>query len=394
MTLNRFLYSKIGAFILILPFIKPASELTGSFDLLFDLLKVFAVITILIGYISIVGDTAKTITLLIIGMQFVFIISTIINQGDLKTVTVDAVSNIGICMYMDILCRKGIGLAARNFAFPCVIMAIIAVTTMFLYYPTGMYSVGDVSSVNFFWGFDNASAFRVLPSMFFACIYALERNKKHIYFWSFLFCVYCSVAFIYIRSLTAGALLMLVTLAFGFLALRKKGIDIINTRNMLLLAILISLFLLINKDNISILMDYGIKNDKYGSLLLRFSIWRRTLAEWRTSPIFGMGVEYPEITYNKILLDHPHNLFLDILYHGGIVAISGLVLYLAKMITNKQLYSKINTFTAVALFSIILLSQMDYYNAQYLFYPMLLLCFYISEKRKDAVNYTILQHNA
>ena len=393
MTLNRFLYSKTGAFILILPFIKPASELTGNFDLLFDLLKVFAVIVILTGYINIVKNSLKTITMLIIGIQLVFIISTIINHGDIKTVIVDAVSNIGICMYMDILCRKGTGFAARNFAFPCVILALIAVTTMYLYYPAGMYTVDGVSSVNFFWGFDNASAFRVLPSMFFVCTYALERNNKYIYFLTFLFCAYCSVAFIYIRSLTAGAVLILVTLSFGVLALRRKGIDIINTRNMLILAIIISLFLLINKDNISMLMNYGMKNDKTGSLLLRFSIWRRTLAEWRTSPIFGMGVEYPEITYNKLLLDHPHNLFLDILYHGGIVAISGMVLYLVKMIANKQLYTKINTFMAVALFSIILLSQMDYYNAQYLFYPMLLLCFFIGEKKRSTVNYAVFKYN-
>lgn len=383
MKINRILYSRIGAVLLILPFIKPASEITGRLDILFDLLKIIAIAIIAIGYFSSVKSKMKA-NMIIVFIQCVFIISTVFHQGDIKTAVVDAGSNISICWYMELLLNKGCKIAARNFAIPCVILAVIAATSIYYFYPTGMYMVGvGGSRANYFWGFDNSSAFRFLPTMFFLSIYSFERNEKKTYWFTLLFLIYCTGAFLYVRSLTAGAFFSLFTLAYVFLLLRKRGLRHINIRSLLLVIVIISVVLIIYKDDITGLMDFAIKNDKFGSMKLRFNIWRNTIKQWLLSPVLGWGVENPNVTYSKLLLDHPHNLFLDVLYHGGLVAFGGLVYLLYMLFESRQWRTRINMMTAIGLVSIIAIAQMDYYNSQYLIYPMLIFSLYADSRSEN-----------
>lgn len=376
MKINKLLFSKIGAFFIILPFIKPASEITGRFDILFDLLKLMAIGLIVIEYFVLLRTKwIFHMSFLVVCMQLTFVVSTLIHHGDIKTAIVDAVSNIGICWYMEILLAKDYRIAIRNFAISCSIVAFIVATSMYLFYPHGMY-LASGSWDNYMWGFDNTSAFRFLPTMYFCSLYAIDRNKKSLYYLTSFFLLYCTAAFIYVRSLTAGLFFLLFSAVFIYSVFLKKGIKLLNVRNAIIFAITVGLIILIRKNDLTVIMNFAKRSNKFGSISLRFNIWRRAIGEWKNNPILGLGVEFPEKTYLKLLLDHPHNIFLDVLYHGGIVALWFLAGILLRLFMSKQFYTKVNMITAAAVLSILAIAQMDYYNSQYLLYPLLILAWH------------------
>ena len=384
MSLRKVLTSKVTAFFIILPFIKPASELTGRFDILFDIWKVFSIFLILIEYIKFTQKRER-ITTAIFLLQIVFLVSTILHLGDIKTALVDAGSNIALCCYMEYLIKKeGLKCAARNFALPCVVFAIVTALTMYIFFPGGMYTV-EGAKENYLWGFDNSSAFRFVPAMYFMSLYSVKKNVKKVHVFSFLFLAFCTSAFIYVRSLTAGFLMIVFTFSFLVFVINDGKLKIINTRNIVLLVLVLSIILIVYKNDLSRLMEFAAKNDKFGSLSLRFNVWRRSIEQWKQNPILGLGIEYTTETLDKLILDHPHNVFLDVLYHGGIVAFGCLLYVLEKLMAVKQRKNKINIITAFALLSILVIAQMDFYNAQYLFYPMLLLSYYATKEKEASI---------
>lgn len=383
MSLRKILNSILGSIFIIIPFVKPASEITGSYDIIFDIWKIISIILIAMGNIEYMKHTNSWMkfSFSIYGIQIIYLVSTLLNMGDIKTAFVDTISNISLCSYLEYLIRnEDIKTACRNFAIPCVVLAAITTLTMFIYYPYGMYAVGWIRD-NYFWGFDNTSAFRFIPTMYFLSIYTVENDNKKLNLFSFaLFCFYTS-AFIYVGSLTAGIMMLLFTAIYLLIVVLNGKIQLINTRNVVIVVVVLSAIIIVCKNDLSQLMKFGARYDKFGSLSLRFTVWRETIEEFKQHLIMGHGVEYTEIITNKLYLDHPHNLFLDVLYRGGILAFSCLTYILIKLVTAKQTATKTNKITAISLLSLLIISQMDFYNAQYLFYPMFLLGYYALKKK-------------
>ena len=182
-SLNKFLTSKIGAFFIILPFVKPAAELTGDFDVIFDVWKLVAAVLILIGC-SWTLHKANRILYWIIGLQLVLLVATIINHADFKAAIVQVLSIISISIYFDYFMRLDAKKAVSTIMLPLVFMSILTALTMFVFYPNGMYVVGDEESgraehQNYLWGFDNSSIFNFIPGIFLLGINALLKNRNY-----------------------------------------------------------------------------------------------------------------------------------------------------------------------------------------------------------------------
>ena len=382
MSLRKVLASRWGAVFIIIPFVKPASEITGAFDMIFDIWKIISVLLIAMGSYKKRTTTWSKFFFSIFGIQVIYFVSTLLNSGDIKTAFVDAASNISICLYLEYLVRKkDIKTAIRNFTIPCVALASITALTMFIYYPHGMYSVGGIKD-NYFWGFDNTSAFRFIPTMYFLSIYSVASNGNKIKSRSLLFFTFCTSAFIYVGSLTAGIMMSIFTVMYLLLAVADRKMKLINTRNVVIVVLILSAIIIVYKSDLSQIMNFAAKNDKFGSISLRFTIWRKTIEQWAQRPFLGFGVEYTQVIKKRLILDHPHNLFLDVLYRGGLFAFVFLIYALWKLVTAKQTtITKSNKITAIALLSLLIVAQMDFYNAQYLFYPTLLLGYYSIKKQ-------------
>lgn len=379
-SLNKFLTSKVGAFFIILPFVKPAAELTGDFDVIFDLWKLFAALLIFVGCVKTLHK-ASHILYWIIGLQVIMLLSTVINVADFKAAIVQVISVICICMYFDYFMRVDSYKAISSIMLPLVFMSILTAISMFVFYPDGMYLVGDESTgdvirQNFLWGFDNSSIFNFIPGMFLLGLHSFLVNKKPTYIKSLIVFLFISLAFLYVFSVSAFLGCFAILFAFVFLYLKKNSIKVFTTRNLIILVIVLSLILLIGNDKLTILIYFSKLTDKFNSLKYRFIIWDSVIYWWKQSPILGYGIEDKMLLTGKINLDHPHNYFMDVLYRAGLLGITTISVVFINLMKGKWKDSHLNAFSAVVIFVLLLIAQFDFYNDHYLFYPILIVAMY------------------
>ena len=373
-SLNKFLTSRIGAFFIILPFVKPASELTGDFDVIFDIWKLVASALILLGCVWTLHK-ANRIVYWIMGLQLVMLLSTIINKADFKAAIVQVLSVISISIYFDYFMRLDYKKAVKSLMLPLIVMSILTALTMFIYYPNGMYTVG-IEHQNFLWGFDNSSIFNFIPAIYLLGMYSLLQNRKKEYRRAIVVFLFITLAFLYVFSMTAFLGCFIILFVYFLVIFSKKRMKLITTRNLVVFITVLSVVFLIAKGNISFLMDFSKATDKFFSILARFQIWDRVIESWQKSPIFGYGIEDKFVIADKLQLDHPHNYFMDVLYRGGLVGIAVVVGIFVKLIKGKWADSHLNAFSAVVLFVLLLIAQFDFYNDHYLFYPIMIIAVY------------------
>lgn len=379
-SLNKFLTSKIGAFFIILPFVKPAPELTGDFDVVFDIWKLVAAALIIIGCTWTLHK-ANRIVYWIIGLQLLFLLATIINQADFKAAIVQVLSIISISIYFDYFMRMDAKKAVSTLMLPLVFMSLLTALTMFVFYPNGMYTVGDESSgpvehQNFLWGFDNSSIFNFIPGMYLMGLFSLFTENKKTKKKVLLALLFIALAFLYVFSITAFLGCFTILFALVFLNIYKRKIKVFTTFNLTVLVIVISFILIVANENLQILMNFSKLTDKFNSIRTRFVIWYYVIDWWKKSPVFGYGIEDKMLLIKKIKLDHPHNYFMDVLYRGGLIGIGVITGIFIKLIKGKWSDSHINAFSAVVLFVLLLTAQFDFYNDHYLFYPIMIVVMY------------------
>lgn len=379
-SLNKFLTSKLGAFFIILPFVKPAAEITGDFDVIFDVWKLVASALILIGCVWTLNK-ANRIVYWIMGLQLLFLLATIINQADFKAAIVQVLSIISISIYFDYFMRMDAKKAVSTLMLPLVFMSLLTALTMFVFYPNGMYTVGDESSgpvehQNFLWGFDNSSIFNFIPGMYLMGLFSLFTENKKTKKKVLLALLFIALAFLYVFSITAFLGCFTILFALVFLNIYKRKIKVFTTFNLTVLVIVISFILIVANENLQILMNFSKLTDKFNSIRTRFVIWYYVIDWWKKSPVFGYGIEDKMLLIKKIKLDHPHNYFMDVLYRGGLIGIGVITGIFIKLIKGKWSDSHINAFSAVVLFVLLLTAQFDFYNDHYLFYPIMIVVMY------------------
>ncbi|AMC94009.1 hypothetical protein AOC36_08420 [Erysipelothrix larvae] len=361
-----------------LTFLQPATELLGEFDIVFDLMKVACLLLILPCYIF--YNKKSVVSYVIIFMQFVFLTSTILNQGRVWWSLVQFASIVLLVMLFDV------GLKYNHFLkriFPISLsMLLLCVLSMFVFFPEGMYVVdysqtpsvaGSIVTDNYLWGFDNSSIFRVIPVLMLVGVYLYRQNKE----WHFISLVFITAsAFGYVRSF--AAFFSLVFLFFA-LILYKKFPNLIRKyftfRNSFLLVLAIFIFLSFGRSNF-IMYYIAEQLDKVGSMFYRFTVWQLSIDYVLTNnPILGVGFANQSIDIARTLMDHPHNIFIDVLYRGGLIA-SASYMYIL-WLTHKYTTNKTNTDTILAtifFFTFLLASQFDYYNNEYLHFSFYI-CF-------------------
>ena len=107
----------------------------------------------------------------------------------------------------------------------------------------------------------------------------------------------------------------------------------------------------------------------------RTFIWERAYAEIAKSPLIGYGCEPMDLSIEKIILNHAHNMFLEIMYRGGIIA---LILFIIAfiLISNKADRIKNNVlskFLILMVFIFIICSSVEF--AFYRYHYLIILVF-------------------
>lgn len=380
---------------LLIPFVKPATELTGIFDNIFDILKILDCFIIGFSYLYLLKKPSKVLVF-ISALEATFVLSTIINDGRIWWGIVQAISVIALSALMDMTLRLNKKECLKGFCIAMGLMAFATVCTMFIFYPNGMYTAvfeHDVKGLwhipetsNYLWGFDNSSIFKFIPVLIIFMLNTDLNNKKSRII-TFVLILITTLAFLYVRSITAALVCLLILLYYLILFRRGKTLRIINYRNCIILVSIIFVLLVGVNKNLSILQYIANKTDKVVSLNYRFKIWDNTIEDFKKNWVIGSGFEERLVTAEKLGIDHPHNIFLDIIYKGGTIAGIIFVLLLItigrKMMKNKgSLEANVVT---IGLLAFLCVAQMDYYNEQYLFFLLYILAYNIDLFNKNKV---------
>lgn len=385
MSLSSFIKSKLGAFLIILPYIKPASEITGAFNSFFNLWKVISAGFIFCCCCKRKEKKNNLPIFYLILIQAIYFISTIINQADIKSAVVQLMSNVSLVVYLVWLYNENEYLAVRNFTYPTIFMAVLTSLSMFIYYPNGMYQiVGDTytEKSNYLWGFDNTSGLLFISSMFFLVIYAMYVNKKRTYkITLFALAIFCA-AFLYVGAKTTYVMMIFIIVIYIGVIYGKKQFKWLNSKVIILC--IIAMFLLLIKLNSGFehIWNYLKQVGKYYSIKARLIFFDTEFYYIAKSPLWGCGIEDKLFSSEKLLIDHPHNYFMDLLYHGGLLAVSSMGMFFFKLTRNKKNKDRISVMANCFLAAILITVMMDFYNEMYLFYPQMALTFLLLRNRK------------
>ena len=188
--------------------------------------------------------------------------------------------------------------------------------------PEGLYF--DVSEINgkagyaaYFLGHRNNSIELYIPMVCLAGVESyLQRGRLN---WrTMVLCVAALTSNVITWSANALLCMLLISLCFLLIYL-GRGVSVRAT-TYALASLLASVGLI--QFHIIDAFEWLITDVLHKSMTMsgRTLIWERSVAQIRTSPIYGLGIESPATKFLKIgMLNSCHNYFLDILYYGGFV---------------------------------------------------------------------------
>ncbi len=390
MKLSRFISSKLGAFLIIIPFIKPASEITGKLNGFFNVWKIIAILLILCCcQQNKKMFSKKNPILMLLLVQIIYVLSTCINVGDIKSAVGQALSNIFICLYLIYLYSKNEFVAIRNFMYPTTFMAIITAITMFLYYPNGIYQVvGETytETSNYLWGFDNTSGILFISTIFFLFVYSLYINTRHTYFLTIIIVSFFAAAFLLVDSKTSMFTILFMLLTYSLIIyLRIKG-RILNPKMIFAAILVLFISTLAFNQYFTAGWEYLRKIGKYYSIKARFIFFANEFEYFFKSPLWGYGIEDKLVVIYKLGIDHPHNYFMDLLYRGGVLAVALTFGFFCKLVKGSRYKDVVSKVVALCLGCVLIATMFDFYNEKYLFYPHLTLTYLLLTDRKYVLN--------
>ena len=346
---------------LIFPFFEP--QLFKEFREIDNIFSVYKIIAFCIGvYLCIKSRKISKILILIYFYQMTFFISTIYNTGDLKKLLGPMVSVLAMSTITEVGLKKlGINyIKLLNYLlFSFLIINLITV----LIYPSGITQNFNLTPV-YFLGIDNRFVFMMLPSITISILYSILKYNKIIYS-TWLVLIITIFTLVYVWSV--GALLGIITMIFYlFIAsFASKITKLLNYSSMILSVIIGNILIIFVKiqEYFEKFIVEVLKKDI--TLSGRTILWEKTIRLLENKLIVGRGILSNEFLINYYKGNsHPHNLILNILLQGGIIAliIYMCILFLLGKKIKKIKNGKIRGLFSIIIFVILFLSIVDTFD--------------------------------
>ena len=377
-------------------------------DKVYDVLQILAGLCIGICYLAEIVRKRRInpIVALVAVYYGILILSTLLNQGDMKGILLRSANFVIICMMLDLIAVYNPKGLISSLLIVLEAMVYLNLVTI-LIFPEGLYA-SDYFSAYWFLGYKNQMINVMLPAACFGMIrYHMETEGKLEKNWkawirAFILILTTVLSAVLVHS---GASILITGAMLIFLLFQGCFVDkLFNFRNYLILNIL--LFFVIVIFRIQNLFAFLIEDILHKNLTLtgRTVIWDRTLELIGEKPILGHGVPFYEdrkLQYaietkwiNKAAGLHAHDRFLETLYRGGIVL---LIHYLAILLTTNHYlmkFRKLKGAKIIAFTLFVYLTGMitEFYDFSPMFFGLMTLSCYCdrfeSAGMKDAENGT------
>lgn len=377
-------------------------------DKVYDVLQILAGLCIGICYLAEIVRKRRInpIVALVAVYYGILILSTLLNQGDMKGILLRSANFVIICMMLDLIAVYNPKGLISSLLIVLEAMVYLNLVTI-LIFPEGLYA-SDYFSAYWFLGYKNQMINVMLPAACFGMIrYHMETEGKLEKNWkawirAFILILTTVLSAVLVHS---GASILITGAMLIFFLFQGCFVDkLFNFRNYLILNIL--LFFVIVIFRIQNLFAFLIEDILHKNLTLtgRTVIWDRTLELIGEKPILGHGVPFYEdrkLQYaietkwiNKAAGLHAHDRFLETLYRGGIVL---LIHYLAILLTTNHYlmkFRKLKGAKIIAFTLFVYLTGMitEFYDFSPMFFGLMTLSCYCdrfeSAGMKDAENGT------
>lgn len=293
--------------------------------------------------------------------------STIINSnnGNNTDIAGGILTFATVCSFV-LICDINLATRPKKFMYTFMlvgtIMCSLNAITMFIYgYKGGMnpeiIQYGRRLTRNYFLlSEDNASFFWTWPVMLVTWFYYyLYNNSTKMRIWAITYTVLVCAGYIYMWSVMAmlGCLIVPIAIILFDRSIKKQVHRKNNhkkRKQLLHASFTFSCYwvtgfafniLLATQRIISLFAEFiTIYLKKDLTLSGRTQIWEKSFYHIQKSPIIGYGYEDFEYTLSKISINHTHNMYIETLYVGGIIALIFLILLFISLSLKAHKISK------------------------------------------------------
>ncbi len=355
--------------------IKPGifSEYTNFIKIgnIIDIFKIIIVCYVISMFFINKLELNKTYTLLI--YYLILFIPTILYNGDIINLLINSINLLTwiILFNYNIKYNKNNFLDALEIIF--YILIVINSITIFLY-PGGMYKNSSGFLANYFLGYDNNFILFILPSI---SISYLNSYRKYNKLSKRTIILYIISLLSLIKSWTVTSLIVFIlfTIIYILFLLKDKYSKLI--KNILFcILLIIGFIILIKYTNIYEYITVNILK-KDTTLSSRTIIWKIYIEYINKQPILGYGVEYINELILKTRYFHAHNLYLNLLYQGGIIELINFI-YIIVLFYPKN-SDKYSNFMKSIIISFLIGFIFKADTIIYMFFITLLLCYYLKD---------------
>lgn len=333
-----FVYPSIMLFYfgLLLPYLEPQIFKTAgyeAYDRLYAVMKLISALVVIVLYLYIKKLHFSKYVLTMTAMQLWIFASTIINNGSLTRFAGPAIISVVILMLGELIAKQNwlkFLVLLRNFLMILLIINFLSQLINFF--------VFGKANLTTFLGIDNRWIYFYLPLVFISLIVSqLKYNKMDLL--SIIIIVVSIISLFLAKSI--GAILAMSTFIVMYGLYRYFSFCAVTY---FVFYCIFDYFLV--KGYILQSFSFFIQDlmSKDVTLSGRTYLWKTVVEVLESNPLWGMGVQssiydcnyFFEQSGNVIgcFVNHPHNYFLNIAYHGGIPALI-LFIYLYFCIVKK-----------------------------------------------------------
>ena len=382
---NKKIINRIIDIAILLPFayFPKYNILHTKLELVFEAYSIFVFMIIAILFFRKKGFKIPTIILLIGLMYFVpFIVTATYGDHQMIRYAIKILlGNVSLAL----LISYNIPDRTKEFLQSSILFfgALVFINTMtfFLYYPS---MISEQLSY-YFLGNDNGTIYETFIFIYLSLVYFnMYKEKIPIYF--YLIVIFIFSGYFYVKS-GNGMVCMIITILFMLLYKYKYVKFFLKLRFMIpiFLALFFTIVIFRNNGLIQLVMNILDKNPTISG---RTVIWDKCWQFIGQHPILGNGYENEILMEYKVDNSKLHNVILQYLYNGGVVALT-LFLTVVGMVLNKIKASKldddIKNIMNFSIFLFFVISIFDFYVVKFTMIFMFLIYYFIATTTKDQI---------
>ena len=333
-------------YLLIIPYFKPAlfgvMDETAWLERIFDLWRLAAAAVVCVLYLLQMGKNRRrpsSVLMLLCAYLGCVAVATLVRENNLWGLVNYVATIVTFCMLLEVRLREDPAMAVDMLVMPLTVL-VLANFVLECVFPWGLVQGGSYSYTYNLLGIDNLLSPILVPYMFLVVLRSSLLHGRVNYF-AYLMLAVAAESLLLVWSAT-GMMGVLVGLIFLLFFYERKGERLFNYLSASLVgAGLFFSIVMFRLQNLFAFFITGVLH-KGLSFTGRTDIWDRAVFLIERSPFLGYGIAQTGKVYRlaKHKYYHAHNVFLEVLVEGGLLALIAYLLMLERAGRQLLIYRK------------------------------------------------------